>query len=312
MHKHEQTFSPNISSKVPHKKGFALILTLSALTVIIALTAVLISYLDVARKDANSSKALIQGNIYYSDVKSLFKGFKDKKVLYTTLYTTPIPLISDDEKFSVIVACKPLSNGVNINWLSFENNASMRVQYAAVKKVFSSLAQEYNIEDASNLESMLLEEVGSKQKYVQKEQSRLRQKNGIISLRQFTDILDRYQRDSDDAEIYQIPWGKYFVFNEISNDSEVNIIDGNYISAELLSFLFDLDFESVKEDWFEGSELKEYVSNVGETYDSKLFAKDFVPQSTCDIYYDYSGERYGFKFEDIEGEVKHFEFFGKQ
>ena len=46
---------------------------------------------------------------------------------------------------------------------------------------------------------MLLEEIGGKRKYVQKEQSRLRQKNGIISLKQFTDILDRYQREADDT-----------------------------------------------------------------------------------------------------------------
>ena len=312
MNKQEHSFHTDISSSVPHRRGFALILTLSALTVIIALTAVLITYLDEARKDANSSKALIQGNLYYSDIKNLFKDFKDKKVLYTTLYNTPIPLVSDDEKFSVIVACKSLSNAININWLSFENNATMTAQYNASQKVFSSLVQEYNIEDASLLEEMLLQEMHFNQKFVQKEQSRLRQKNGIISLRQFTNILDKYQREADDAEIAQIPWDKYFVFNEILTEADQNVVDGNYISAELLSALFDLDIESVKEDWVEGSELKDYVSNVGETYDSKLFAKDFLAQSGCDIFYDYSGERYGFKFEDIEGEVRNFEFFGKQ
>jgi hypothetical protein len=312
MHKQEQTFLPKISSSVQQRKGFALILTLSALAVIIALTAVLISYLDVARKDANSSKALIQGNVYYDDIKTLFKGFKDKKSLYTILYNSPIPLMSDDEKFSLLVACKPLASGVNINWLSYENNASMSAQYDAVQKVLSTLVQEYNLEDASNLEMILREEVGYGNKYVQKEQRRLRQKNGIISIRQFKDILDRYQRESDDKNIAQIPWEKYFVFNETSKDPTQNLIDGNYISAELLSFLFDLDIESVKEDWMKGNDLKEYVSTVGETFTQKLFAKDFLAQSTCDIIYGYSGERYGFKFEDIEGEVKHFEFFGKQ
>lgn len=312
MNKQEQTISKTISPSVSHRKGFALILTLSALTVIIALTAVLISYLDVARKDANSSKALIQGNIYYSDVKTLFKGFKDKKVLYTTLYNSPVPFTADNEKFSVLVACRPLANGVNINWISYENNTSMSAQYDATQKVFSTLLQKYNIEDVSNLEMLLRQEMITNKKYVQKEQSRLRQKNGIISLRQFKDILDRYQRDSDDINLAQIPWEKYFVFNELSQDSTQNIIDGNYMSAELIAALFDLDYESVKEDWSEGSDLKEYVSSVGEMYKPKLFEKDFLAQSTCDIYYDYNGERYGFKFEDIEGEIKYFEYFGKQ
>jgi len=73
MHIPEQTFHHSVS----HKKGFALILTLSALTVIIALAAVLVAYVDEARKDSSSSKAMIQGNLYYADIKKIFKGFAE-------------------------------------------------------------------------------------------------------------------------------------------------------------------------------------------------------------------------------------------
>ena len=40
--------------------------------------------------------------------------------------------------------------------------------------------------------------------------------------------------------------------------------------------------------------------------------KGFLPQSRCEVQYDYEGERFGFVFEDIEGEVKYFEFLGKE
>ncbi|SFZ97357.1 hypothetical protein MNB_SV-5-286 [hydrothermal vent metagenome] len=312
MHKPEQITSTNISPCVKQRKGFALILTLSALAVIIALSAVLVSYLDIARKDANSSKAMIQGNIYYSDIKALFGSFQDKKLLYETIYSSPIPISSEDGKFTLIVSCKPLANAVNINWLAYENNASMTAQYNAVEKIFFNLAQEYNMEDAANLETMLRNEIVSKQKYIQKEKSRLRQKNGIISIEQFKDIVGKYQRASDDKEIYKIPWTKYFVFNELSEDPKDNVIEGNYISAELLAYLFDIDYASVKEDWSEGSSLKDYVLNLGQSYNQKLFSKEFLSQSRCEVFYDYGEERYGFKFEDREGEVKHFEFLGKQ
>ena len=308
MPKHEQPFHHSVA----HRKGFALILTLSALTVIIALTAVLITYLDEARKDASTSKAMIQGNLYYSDIKKIFKGFKEKKALYNTLYLSPIPLISEDGRFSVIVDCRPLANAVNINWLASGNESNMTVQYDAARKVFEALVQNYNIEDASLLEEMLLEEIGGSRKYVQKEQSRLRQKNGIISLKQFTDILDRYQREADDSKIVQIPWEKFFVFNERSKDPQENLIDGNYISAELLAILFDIDLASVQEEWVEGGELKTFVSELGGNYNAKLFTQDFLDQSQCDVAYDYEGERFAFRFVDIEGEVKYFEFFGKQ
>jgi len=309
MHKQEQPFPHN----VPHKKGFALILTLSALAVIISLTAVLISYLDEARKDSSASKAMIQADLYYADIKKVFKGFKEKKSLYAVLYLSPIPLVSPDGRFSVIVECKPIAKAVNINWLALGNDANMSNRYDAAQKVFETIIQSYDLEDASNLETLLLEEIGGKRKVVLKEQSRLLQKNGIITYKQFTDILDRYQYESDDAKAGTVPWDKYFVFNPVSKEPEENLIDGDYISAELLAVLFDIDLASVKDEWVEGAiELKTFVQNMGANYEQGLYAKEFLPQSRCEVQYDYEGERFGFGFEDIEGEVKHFEFLGKQ
>ena len=301
-----------IADIVPHRKGFALIITLSALTVIIALTAVLISYIDEARKDSSTSKAMIQGNLYYADIKKIFGRFKKKKTLYNTLYLSPIPLVSPDGRFSVIVRCTPLANGVNINWLGLANDQKMEEQVSMVQNIFEVIVQEYDLEDASRLEEMILEEIGGKSKFVQKEQSRLRQKNGIISFKQFKGILDRYQFESDDLKVGQVPWEKFFVFNKVEKSAAENLIDGDHISAELISFIFAIDLETVKEEWVPGAlELKTFVQNNGGTYDQKLFSKEFLAQSQCEVQYDYEGERFAFKFEDIEGEVKNFEFFGK-
>ena len=296
-----------------YRKGFALILTLSVLAVISALSAVLVSYLDVARKESGFSKAMIQGDLYYADIKKVFKGFKDKKSLYSMLYLSPFPIVSPDGRFSVIVACKPLANAVNINWLGFasENNATQ--YYDVAQKVFDTVVQNYDLEDPSKLEEMLMEEIGIEKKIVLKEQSRLGQKNGIISVKQFSNILDRYQRTSDDSKVGQIPWDKFFTFTPVSKDLSENLIDGDYLSAELIAILFDIDFASVEEEWVAGAlELKTFVSNMGATYDPKLFAKEFLAQSQCEIAYDYEGQRFSFQFEDTEGEVKHFEFLGKQ
>ena len=57
--------------------------------------------------------------------------------------------------------------------------------------------------------------------------------------------------------------------------------------------------------------LKTFVQDNGGTYEQNLFAKEFLAQSQCEVQYGYEGERFSFKFEDIEGEVKNFEFFGK-
>ena len=317
MDKPEHTSPSQIPSQlpriVPHRRGFALIITLSALAVIIALTGVLITYLDEARKEASVTKAMIQGDLYYTDIKKIFTKFKKKETLYTTLYLAPIPFASPDGRFSVIVQCVPLSNGVNINWLGSGNEQNMSAQFSMVQNIFEMIVQEYDLEDATRLEEMIIEEIGGKDRFVQKEQSRLRQKNGIISLKQFEGILDRYQFEADDQKISQVPWEKFFVFNKVTKTAEENLIDGNYISAELISVLFAIDLPTVKEEWFPGAlELKTFIQNNGGTYNQNLFAKKFLAQSQCEVQYDYEGERFAFKFEDIKGEVKNFEFFGKQ
>jgi len=297
-----------IHRRVSHRKGFALFITLSVLAVIIALTGILLSYFDEVRKDAETTKALIQGNLYYADIAKTFKNFKKKKTLYSTLYLIPVPLSSPDGRFSMLLKCRPLANGVNVNWLGLGNSQEMLEQYNAAQKVFDAVSQTYNLEDAGRLQEMLLEEIGGTKKFVQKEQSRLRQKNGIISYKQFEGIISRYQLEVDDQKVSRVPWAKLFVFSPTAK-----VIDGDYISAELIALLFDIDFATVKEEWIEGEiKLKTFVQNMGETYDKKLFTEDFLAESECEVQYGHADERFRFTFVDIQGEVKNFEFYGKQ
>lgn len=295
------------------RRGFALIITLSALTVVIALTAVLVNYLDVVRKDAGATKAMIQGNLYYTDIKTFFGKIKEKKTLYTALYASPIPIISPDGRFSLIVSCAPLANGVNINWLGQSENQKMSAQYTTAQHLFEAIVEQYDLEDGTRLEEMLLEVMRGKQRYIQREEGRLRQKNAMISFEQFEALLTQYQFETDDQKVASVPWKKFFVFNELKPESKENVMDGDYLSAELVSALFGLDLSFVKEAWIEGEgALKAFLAENAVTYDQKLFSKTWMQASQCKVYYDYEGERYGFGFVDIEGEVKHFEFFGQQ
>ena len=301
-------YKHTIHRGVPHRRGFALLITLSVLALIIALTSVLLSYFDEVRKDATTTQALLQGNLYYADIRKTFKNFKKKKTLYTTLYMMTVPLTSPDGRFSLMLTCRPLANGVNINWLGLENDQTMYDAYNATQKVFDMISQTYDLEDAGRLQEMLLEEIGGKEKFVQKEQSRLRQKNGIISYKQFESIINRYQFEVDDQKVSSVPWAKLFAFSPTAK-----VIDGDYISAELISLLFGIDLATAKEEWIEGAdELKTFVQNMGGTYEQKLFAKDFLAEAECEVQYGHADERFRFTFVDIQGEVKDFEFYGKQ
>jgi len=303
---------PIISSKVAHRDGFALIVTLSALSIIIALASVLVSYIDEARRDASASKALIQGNLYYADIKKTFSNVKKRETLYSVLYMSPIPLTSEDGRFSVSIECKPLARAVNINWLAYEDSQAMTEQYSAAQKVFEHIVINYGIKEAGKLEELFIKEMNSNVKYIEKPQSRLRQKNGIISTKQFEAILANYQLEADDKNIALIPWEKFFVFNKVFKNSKKNLIEGDYISSELIAILFDIDKASVDTEWVEGLSLKELLTSMGVQSNPKLFTKKFLNRTECKVNYSFENQIYKFRFLDTEGEVKNFEFLGKE
>ena len=297
---------------VKNRQGFALLLTLSVLSVIIALTMVLLSYFEEVRQDAGETKALIQADIYYADITTIFQGFKDKKTLFSVLYRTALPLRTPDGRFSFMLSCKPLNKGVNINWLGLENNSQNEALQSVALELFDVLAQDYTIEDAGRLLEMLREEIGGKQKFIFKEQSRLHQKKGIISYQQFAQIISRYQFEVDDSEIGLVPWKKYFSFSPGSEK-----IDTEYSSPELIAYLFDMDLSTVEE-WtsaIERDTLENFVQTNGGDYAQRkniVAGKAFLDETECIVSYTLLEEQYRFSFEYRQGEAKHFEFYGKQ
>jgi len=299
----------NIKQKVAKKQGFALLLTLSVLTVIIALTMVLLSYFNKVKEDADTTQALLQANIYYADILTQFKRFSNKKTLFNRLYRFPISLRTPDGRFSISIRCEAIAKGVNINWLGLEEDQSKQALYNEAMSMFELFSQEYRFEDADRLLEMLLLEIGQSGKFVKREQRRLRQKDGIISYEQFADIISRYQLEVDDPRVSRVPWDKYFSFS-----GKAQKIDAEYSSPELLALLFDIDIRTVRE-WYYAEEkvaLKTFVeeNNFGiYAQKSALLANGaFLGESYCAVSY---GKGYKFSFKYIEGDAKNFEFYGK-
>ncbi len=299
----------DITMVTSSQRGFALIITLSVLSVVIALTVVLLSYFTEVKEDAETTKALIQGDVYYADVLEQLAKFKGKeKSFFNHLYRRSVSLHTPDKRFSLVLKCRPLSSGININWLALDHNSKKSYLFQEAQILFDTLAQQYNLEDADRLLEMILREIGTGKKYVKLEQSRLIQKNGIISYQQFSDIVKRYEIEVDDMNVARVPWGKYFSFLRKSEK-----IDVEYSSAELISFLFDIDLRSVQE-WkrmLKRPSLEVFVNDNGGNYAEKknLFAgSKSVAEARCTVTY---GAGYKFTFDYIEGEAKYFEFFGK-
>jgi hypothetical protein len=295
-------------NSVRKREGFALLITLSVLSVVIALTMVLLSYFEEVQQDSSETKALIQADIYYTNITNIFQSFKNKKDIFSVLYTMVFPLSTPDGRFSLMLKCDPLQKGVNVNWLAL--GVEKEALRSVAQELLEFLAQEYDLEDVGRLDELLLEEIGRKDRYVQKEQSRLHQKNGIISYQQFEEVLSRYQFEADDPNVGSVPWDKYFSFSP-----KAEKIDAQYSSPELIAYLFGLDLEIAKE-WVPaaGLSLEEFVTlNGGEYTERKaILAGDaFMDATECMVSYMSDERQYRFRFEYINGEAKDFEFYGK-
>jgi len=293
---------------VSSQRGFALMITLSVLSVVIALTVVLLSYFNEVKEDADTTKALIQADVYYADILEQFNKFSNKKSLFSQLYRMPVSLRTDDGRFTMMLRCKPLASGVNINWLALQRDSKKQHLFQEAQRLFDALAQEYDLEEPDRLLEMILWEIGIGRKFVKQEQSRLIQKNGIISYQQFSGILSRYEMEVDDLKVGRIPWRKYFSFS-LKSDK----IDAEYSSSELVSFLFDIDLKTVRE-WINSrpkAALKTFVNENAGNYNEKkdLLAEGaFLGASRCMVNF---GAGYKFTFDYIQGEAKYFEFYGK-
>ena len=300
---------PSTPNSVKSRAGFALLITLSVLSVVIALTMVLLSYFEEVQQDSSETKALIQADIYYTNITKVFQAIKQKKEFFPVIYSMALPLNTPDDRFSLLMKCDPLQKGVNVNWLGWEDKKEPLQRVA--QELFELLADKYEIEDVGRLQEMLLEEIGGDTLLAQKEQSRLHQKNGIISYQQFEQVLNRYQFEVDDPKIGMVPWRDYLSF---SPDAEK--IDAAYSSPALIAYLFNMD-EEVAEEWIPtpglGS-LEDFVTQNGGDYTERksiLAGEAFLDATECLVHYSLEEQQYGFRFEYIQGESKHFEFYGK-
>jgi hypothetical protein len=298
------------------RKGIVLFITLSIIIAMLGLVGVIFTYLDKAKKNTSYTSAMIQANMFFGDTSRAIKiilkrvGNKrdKKKMIADTLYLAPLTVQPEDSDTFVTVECRPLDAGININWLGYEDNKSMQPQYDMAQMVFDKMVDEYSIQDATLLLDKILETI--KQDREIESKSRIRDKRGINSIEQLNKIVRDYQFEADDKEIALIDWELFFSF-----DYDTPLIDGDYISANLVAMLFDMDYDVIKEEWFMGDDLEKFISKHNgdkSNYNKKIFTKDIIERLSCKVTYSYQSGIYSFGFDYLDEGAKKFEFYGNQ
>ena len=303
------------------KRGIALFITLLVIASILSIVAVSFSYLEKVQKDASKISALIQANILYKNTTEILKNFfpkgktDDKKL--QMIYTLPLMLNEPKSGFNINLKCNPLLVAVPIKWLDEKFTKKKIDRLELARKVLTAILEKYEIEEPNKLEEMIISKVTGENQQDREYQPRIKQPKGIFSKKEFYKLLLDYRMRYDDAKVFKIPWDKYFVFIDVTDKA---VIDGDYITAELISIAFDIPLQSVKDDWIvptnieeDKMTLKEFLTRnaTEEVFDNKLFSNKALNVMHCEERYSYRDRYYSFSFDYSEERSVNFEFHGE-
>ena len=303
------------------KRGIALFITLLVIASILSIVAVSFSYLEKVQKDASKISALIQANILYKNTTEILKKFSPKgktdgKKLQM-IYTLPLMLNEPKSGFNINLKCNPLLVAVPIKWLDEKFTKKKIDRLELARKILTAILEKYEIEEPNKLEEMIISKVTGENQQDREYQPRIKQPKGIFSKKEFYKLLLDYRMRYDDAKVFKIPWDKYFVFIDVTDKA---VIDGDYITAELISIAFDIPLQSVKDDWIvptnieeDKMTLKEFLTRnaTEEVFDNKLFSNKALNVMHCEERYSYRDRYYSFSFDYSEERSVNFEFHGE-
>ena len=301
------------------KRGIALFITLLIIASILSIVAVSFSYLEKAQDDAGETSALIQGNLLYKNttniLKRLFpKGKTDSKKL-DILYSVPMMLSEEKSGFMVNLQCSPLMVGIPIGWLDEAFTKKVPERYSLAVKILEYILEKYEIKEPQELEQRIFSAINNR---VENDdfQPRIIPLNKVLSKERFDRILLNYRLEYDDLNIFNVPWKKYFVFIQVSKSA---VVDGEYLSSELLAAAFEIPIDVVQEEWVidldsrQKPTLATFIAEngMGEVVNNKLFSTKGLNALHCEETYAYRDGHYRFSFNYENERNTNFEFYGK-
>jgi hypothetical protein len=303
------------------KRGIALFITLLVIASILSIVAVSFSYLEKVQKDAGRMSAIIQANLFYKNTTDILKKFFPKKNVDSKkldmIYSVPLMMSEPKSGFSINLQCRPFMVTIPIKWLDREFTKKYPARLDLAKDIPFKLIEKYNIDEANQLEEIILAKVNGEANEYSEYEERLEHKKGIMSKREFDNMILDYRLKYDDDKVFKIPWDRYFLFEDVDEKAK---IDGAYITTELISMIFEIPIESVREDWLREKEvgenkmtLTDYLAenSGGEVINTKLFSQKALNYMHCEERYSYHDRFYSFSFDYSNERSANFEFNGE-
>ncbi len=293
------------------RKGVTLLITLSVIAVMLALVGILMGTLSSARAHAAHNSALLQADLLRNDVSRLLdrylKGHPSKETL-STLYSTPLTLVSKEGDFTLTASCKPFYDRIPLKWLAGNReDPKQRRQVLLALDLFERITDEAQIKDPDLLLEMLRTTLsGRHERFGISDGFRRKQSLGI-DRRSLQNLLEDYRFSADDPNVYRIEWERYFRLRSLGKETVG--LDSDYVAPALVAYLYDLDSNVVKEDYIPGK-LKDFLKTLGE--DSQRYRWLFSPAPSksamdCRLNYSFREGQYNVSFLYVNRRIEDFD-----
>ena len=233
------------------KKGIALFSTLMILVLVVMLMSVALKNSTNITQSVLKDRYLIQENLTVTDAIKLFekqiatklvKVKGEKRVEFQkVLFTTPLQIQDSVTNSLVEITMIPNDGKLNINYIHGKEGEKM------IKKLFENL----EVNEPNILTEIILANITNNDKYRDEYKLPLKQLDTsfgyINSYDEFLEMLDIYVQNSDDSEVYDVDFKKYFHFyNEagIKYNRMGGTLDINYIEPELIDSVTNVSIKN--------------------------------------------------------------------
>lgn len=286
------------------RSGIVMFVTLATIASISVLLIVMFLYVDKLQKENLKLAAYTQSFIYYIKTSKIIESSlgnnKLKDESRNVLYNQGLTIGVDDH--TLMLKCTPIASRIPIQWLDKNKETDNLGQYTTAIKFFDIFAEKYNIQNRSILLDIIQSRLSQIQSSIYFESRFDTQKNYRVDI---SSIILNYCKQTNDWKTCEVGW------DDVYSMYDAPQIESKYLSDELVSILFKIPIENIKQKRKNGEILIQFISdNNGDRslYDEKIFSNIDKDEMSCIVTFDYMSQKYQYSFNYQNKKVTNFEF----
>lgn len=286
------------------RSGVVMFITLATIASLSVLLIIMFLYVEKLQKENLNLGAYTQSFVYYTKtskiIESLLSNSKTKDQGRGILYNQGVAIKAGDN--TLLLKCTPIASRIPIQWLDKNKETNNTEQYIAAIKFFDIFTEKYNIQNRLILLEIIQNRLG------QIQSSNYQDGRFDVEKKQRVDIkslFSNYCSQTNDWKACEVDWGNIYSMYDSP------YIESKYLSDELVSILFKIPIENVKQKRTNGENLVQFIlNNNGDKslYNENVFSSTDRDEIACIVTFDYMSQKYQYSFNYKNKKAINFEF----